>query len=186
MLVLGQSYVSGKTHLITQSLWPIFRDSGHYTILFAKNPQNPLYEDLINDPTTLVLHMMDDTILQVVADIQRLTRNKHPCLFIFDDIVTLRRNIVNELILSLRNSRISTIMSTQYPTLIHPSARGNFSYLFLGHYTRDEPIESIYKTFLRGHGKPAVMASKYKQHIPEHSWLVIDPDDHEYLLQQKE
>jgi len=146
-LILGQSRMSGKTKLLTQMYKTWFKPHKNWiTILFAANLQNPLYEKF---KKALRFNEFHEGILDQLRTIQRATDNHYTFVVILDDIVsTKHREFLNEAVLTYRNSNIYIIISTQYYALISPSARTNFSWMFLGKFTRPEAIEKMSKGVL--------------------------------------
>lgn len=146
-LLVGQSRISGKTKLLTEMYKTWFKKKKNLiTVVFAANPQNPLYRKF---KKALIFNQFNQEILDNLRTIQRATDNHYTFVIILDDIVSTRyREFLNEAVLTYRNSNIYIIISTQYYALISPSARTNFSWVFMGKFARPEAIEKMSKTLL--------------------------------------
>jgi len=145
-LILGQSRMSGKTKLLTQMHKQWFKKKKWTVVIFAANLQNPLYEKFKG---ALKFDCFHEEILERLRAIQRGTDNAYNFVIILDDIVsTKHKQFLNEAVLTYRNSNIYIIISTQYYGLIAPSARTNFTWMFLGKFSRPEAIEKMSKGVL--------------------------------------
>lgn len=83
--------------------------------------------------------------------VNKANNNRFKFLNMFDDLIDLRFNkLVNNLILTYRNSNMSSIICLQYAKLLSKAARGNINNIFLLSLNTDESITDVISTFLTG------------------------------------
>ena len=69
-----------------------------------------------------------------------------------DDIIDVKFSaLISNLILTYRNSNISSLISLQYPKLLNKSARANINNIILFNFNTDETIIDTIKLYLRNH-----------------------------------
>ena len=136
VLVLGMAN-SGKSYLIYNKLMPIIDK------VFKEN----IYINMVGNLTCkhykkdhILFEQFNPDILEVARLTNRATNNKYKYWFIFDDLINLRhKNIMTNLLLTLRNADISSIVSIQNPTLLTKNQRSNFRvFIFLKYATYEE------------------------------------------------
>lgn len=71
----------------------------------------------------MVFDRLVPKFLRILKRINTETDNRYRFLVLFDDCLNLRQDITIKLILTLRNSNISTVISTQYSKVLAPSQR---------------------------------------------------------------
>ena len=72
------------------------------------------------------------------------TNNAYEFLIMIDDCINLRFNsILNNLVLVLRNSNFSSIISIQYDKILSKQARSSVNNVICGGLNTDESIESF-------------------------------------------
>lgn len=77
--------------------------------------------------------------------------NKYNFCNMFDDIINLKDNkLINDLILSFRNSNMSTIISLQYPRLLSKLQRNNINNVLIFGFNNDEIIVDVINYWLKG------------------------------------
>ena len=103
---------------------------------------------------------------------------------IFDDVISVRNNVLLEnLILTYRNSNMSSIISLQYSNLLSKCSRANCNNVLAFGFNTDESIEVVIKTFLLGYlkskniTKMPDMINWYKNMTKDHSFIYIKPAD---------
>lgn len=189
-LIIGQSRMSGKTKLLVSMYKTWFKKHKDWiVILFAGNPQNELYAKF---KRALIFDRFNEEILENLREIQRKTNNHYTFVIILDDILSMRyRHFLEESVLTYRNSNIYMIIATQYYTLVSPAARTNFTWLFLGKFSRAEAIEKMSKSILLTFpGRtPQQKFQNYKYLTREdredwtNRWIVMSSDDQTYSLE---
>ena len=138
---------SGKTTLLKYMYKNYFRK--HITTMFSMNPQAEIYKDL--GSKVLVSDKYHPELLKEAHEINKLTDNKYPFLFISDDFVNMRIKTDGEVVRALtiyRNSGISTIFSFQGRTLMSAVGRNNINYIAVFKQQTPKEWESVIKEFL--------------------------------------
>lgn len=114
--------------------------------------------------------------------INQKTRNKYQFLNMFDDIIDVRFNrIINDLILTYRNSRISTIINIQYVKLLSMSARSNVNNIIFMHLNTHQDIkntiEALLQSTLQKIGLKTVndMINFYRKMTKDHGFMYFNP-----------
>jgi hypothetical protein len=86
--------------------------------------------------------------------INQNTDNRYNFMNFFDDIIDNKYSkLVDQLCLILRNSNISTWLSTQYPYLISKKNRTNINSFFFFRFHNHEFLDEIIRAFLQPYFK---------------------------------
>lgn len=138
---------SGKTTMLRH----LYRKYFPLTIatIFTMNPQADIYKDFPR--RMIVSEMYHPELLREAHEINRLTDNKFPFLFISDDYVDMRIKTDAEITRALtiyRNSNISTIFSFQGRTLMSAVGRNNINYVAIFKQNSNGEYEAVIKEFL--------------------------------------
>lgn len=194
ILLLGASK-SGKSTFIMalfDSLFGKSQDSckgGYIPVLFSANKHAAIYKDNRLKGVMKCDKFNKDGILLVnqCQKINKTCDNQFNFLFMFDDIVDMSsKTIIKKLILTYRNSNISSVISLQYPKLIQPSERGNINNVLFFSFNYYEIIESVIKLFLlhefrkMGFTKMNDMVNKYKELTADYHFLYFNPKKNEF------
>lgn len=132
-----KKYYQKRTDIITILISP----SCHIGI-FAKLPKKVLKVNKFSKETI--------QLLQDLKKVQNKTNNAYKFLIIIDDCVDVRFNkILNQLILVMRNSLFSTIISLQYCMLLSKPARSSVNNIISFGVNSDEGIECILRSYLK-------------------------------------
>lgn len=113
------------------------------------NPQADIYSDL--DSKIIVSHEYHPEILRDMFEINRLTDNKYPFLFISDDFVgpTIKNDAQITRALTVgRNNGLTSIFSMQGRTLLNAVGRNNANYIAIFKQQTPLEFESVIKEFL--------------------------------------
>ena len=95
-----------------------------------------------------------ETLIKEQKKIQVGTNNEYKFLNIFDDVLHMRTSkLMDNLIMTYRNSKMSTIVSMQYSNMLQKCARANINHVLLFGMNTDEAIEVMVKTYLQGYLK---------------------------------
>lgn len=194
IFILGQSEISGKTTLAANIFETYFKGKGFITLLFAPNGQNPIYSRFTNaiQFDTFLPYMM-----RVLKDINRVTDNHYKFLVVIDDVVDLRdSSAIRDLVLTMRNANVYSIIIAQYASIFAKAVRTNFRYIFLGNYNRADGIDAIPTMLpslpglpfgMKGSGENKRMAKfeNYKRITKDYNWIVIDPEGKEWVYQSQ-
>ena len=177
--VLGMSGC-GKSFLLVNKILPILRNISEEMIeLFLVGNLNCEFYNLKKD---IVFEGFRPKIIESCRLINKNTKNKYNFWFIIDDLLSLRgREQLRNLMLSYRNTRLSTLILLQNPTLVFKNERSNARIYFLGFYALDEDVESVIKRFLRSFEPFKSMDSmedkilRYKEMTRNHKFIVYFP-----------
>lgn len=138
---------SGKTTLMKHLYNEYFEK--YITIMYSMNPQANIYKDL--SEKVIVSPEYHPELIKEAHDINVLTDNKFPFLFISDDYVDhkIKNNIeITRALTIYRNSGISTICSFQGRTLMNAVGRGNINFIAVLKQQTPQEWEHIIKEFL--------------------------------------
>jgi len=146
------------------------------SVLFSDNPQIGMYKD-----SKLIKSF--NFIPQIIRDfhqINRKTKNKYDFTILLDDIVNEKEDeMLRRLILSFRNSNISSIVSLQSPTLLNKSNRASVNNILFFRFNTDEMIEQTIKFYLSSHlsGRMDDKIRQYKEMTKDHQFIYLNPRD---------
>jgi hypothetical protein len=129
-------------------------------ILFARNAHIEHYKqrDLIK------IDRWCPEIIKGELKIQKYSENGHEFVNFIDDFVDLDRDpMLKDLILTFRNSKISSYICLQYAKLLSKSERTNVNNVMLFQQNTDEAAEASVECFLATHFK--------KLRIPRDQWV---------------
>lgn len=128
--LIGASKRGKSTALVW--LWKRYFAKTRITILCSPNYQQPVYKPFYNKCIVTPNIETCENIIRLMARIQQLTGNKYRFLVILDDVVIHKGSpVLRALILTLRNSNISTILSLQGMTLIDKNNRTSVNYCLM-------------------------------------------------------
>lgn len=109
-------------------------------------------------------------------------KNKYQFLNMFDDIIDMRFNrIINDLILTYRNSKVSTIINIQYAKLLSMPSRSNVNNIIFMHLNTDEDIQNTIEALLqstfkkRGLNTMNDMINFYRDMTEDHGFMYFNP-----------
>ena len=105
----------------------------------------------------------------------KLNNNKFTFLNMFDDFIDIRHSdIINNTILTYRNSNMSAIICLQYVNLLSKAARSNVNNVFMLHLNTDESIDVILKVYLMRIVKSVDNSiAWYKDMTSDHNYLYL-------------
>lgn len=166
--IIGKSF-SGKTHFWVHELNKLTKEEllAYNAILFFTESTSA--EPLAALKKTVKKKMITfdrfcPTILAILKRINDETQNQFKFLVILDDILELRNMLVMKMILTLRNSNISTVISIQYEKLIAPAQRSSLHNLYIFNL-RTESWEYMLKGYLLGNFKELIPALSERENI---------------------
>lgn len=153
--VLFGSSKSGKSTLMMEIYNSWFTNQKMIlTTLFAMNPQIPIYNTGNASKYIIKCDKFDKNVSCYIdwqRKLNKVNNNKFHFLNMFDDFIDMRYSkIMNNLLLTYRNSNMSAIVCLQYVKLLSKSARSNVNNIFLLNLNTDEVIEDAIKSFLIG------------------------------------
>ena len=171
---------SGKTYLMKYLYDKYFKDEDYITTMFACNRNAPIYDDM--DKNIVQMTTFNQTMPKLAYKINKATKNKYKFLFMNDDQVdssTKHSQTLKKMMVSYRNSKISTMITFQFASLLTKTARGNIHYMFLGRMSTEEGIEDIIRRFLNSYlgGRSVPMCEKikrYREVTSNYGWFLVD------------
>lgn len=139
-LIIFAKSKSGKTFMVKKIVeeW-IKRDNTVVPIWFIGNSGAPIYDDIKNK--YVFFDGLKPSIVETIKAVQARLDDKYTFLFILDDIINARySDVVKNLALSYRNSKINSIFLLQNATLITKNARGNSTAYLFGYNDGEEAV----------------------------------------------
>lgn len=166
----------GKSTLLMELYRQHFRDK-YITILCSPTANvNPLYNDprLIKTESIVTAY----PLIEIAQQIQRATKNRYKFCFVFDDIIDQSRSrMLSNLILTMRNLNISTIISIQDPTLFSKPERNSINNICLFHFPQAERASEVCKNFIASRfGRIRIddRVKKFQDLTRHHGFLHLD------------
>ena len=172
-VILGSSK-AGKSTVLMHLYKKYYEDT--ISILFSDNPQIKLYKD----PKLIKSFHFIPQVIRDFHQINRKTKNKYDFTVLLDDIVNEKEDeMLRRLILSFRNSNISSIVSLQSPTLLNKSNRASVNNILFFRFNTDEMIEQTIKFYLSSHlpGRMDDKIRQYKEMTKDHQFIYLNPRD---------
>lgn len=127
------------------------------SVLFSINMHSAVYDQFetkkINGIDSIIkCNKFDKNSQRLINQCKKLnmdSKNKFNFTFVLDDIIDSKySSVLNNLILTYRNSSISSIIALQYPYLLSKASRSSINQLIFGHFNTDESIRSVIESFL--------------------------------------
>jgi|CXWL01.1.fsa_nt_gi hypothetical protein len=144
MTLLGSSR-SGKTTFLINELLPMFEDS--VRILFTPSYSAAVYNPLKTVEDIIVMPSFDSQMINLAVSYNS-KEEKLPFVFILDDIVKARNVNIDEMFLTLRNLKMSTIVVTQYYSMVKPEVRQNVNFSFYFRINSEEGRKKVVANLL--------------------------------------
>src|SRR3972149_9890946 len=112
------------------------------TTLYTQSPQSFGGINSVKSSNLIIFPGFDNKVILCERLINRGTDNKYNFCNMFDDQINIRDNkIINDSILTFRNSNMSTVLCIQYSNLLSKMSRANYNNILLGKLNTDEAIE---------------------------------------------
>ena len=173
----------GKSTLMMHIFKKYYNKKKFISTLFSINSQIPLYK---KTKSLIKINNFGHEAQRYIKDEQRSNKrckNKYNWVNLIDDVINTRNNnLINNLILTFRNSKISTVICQQYVVNLAKQSRSSLNNaLFFGMNT-DESIETVIKTFLKSSfNKLGIRGLDnqiefYKQMTFDHAFLYLHPE----------
>lgn len=180
-VLLGSSK-AGKSTTMMYLFRRHYGGADFISVLYASNPQIGLYagKDRVGKRLITVTGY-DPRLIRMARAINRGADNKYKFCFMLDDIIDQRQDkTLAELILTLRNSNISSMVCLQYSNLLAKMSRSNVNNILLFRFNSDESIEIAIAQFLRSHFRrlgvpPDQMVAFYKSVTADHGFIYVHP-----------
>jgi hypothetical protein len=175
--ILGSSK-RGKSTLLMYLFEKYYNKKSFVNLLFSVNSHIKMYKK----NNLIKFSKFDKDIIRDQLKIQKGTKNKYKFCNLFDDMITLKKEEINNLILTYRNSKISSIISMQYGFLLSKMIRANANNFILFGFNSDEAIEDVIKLFLRSWMRKRFKVSSledminiYKEITDNHGFIYLHP-----------
>lgn len=162
---------SGKSTLIEQ-IWRAFFKK-HITIMFLDNPKAEAYNWARKRPNRIVICQgmggVGLTIIDMARYIQAMLPGRFKWCIILDDVLDIRTSrTVNELLMSLRNVGISTILSIQDVKMLSVAQRNNCNNILCGFSNTPARRHVIVDEII---GRGFLSEGEYAALTHDHGWL---------------
>ena len=185
----------GKSTLIYEIYKKYYeKDTKLITILISPSCHIGIFDKLPNK--VIKVNKFNKDTIQLLRDLQKIqnkTINGYKFLIIIDDCVDIRFcKILNELILVMRNSLFSTILSIQYDKLLSKQGRSSVNNCIFFGMNTDESIEGLLKSFFKSefskiNGKTRMieLIDEYRNYTDQsggHCFFIFNPQDRTLTL----
>ncbi len=155
--LLSGSSKSGKSTLALQMAM-LYKQKYPKAIIILVNDtwksSGGIYRPLVEEyPDEIKVVSSDklDTTIKLVKKMQSESDGKHPVLFVIDDVIgSFWSQGIKQLINTMRNLNVSTIMCLQQPSMFNPQNRGSINYVIGGRLNNAEQRKRFYELFLHG------------------------------------
>jgi len=165
-LALFGSSKCGKTTLWTNLYKKVYYNNDYISTLFAGNPQLEEYKEFKKLISTAGFEKLHEQYLEAQHYVNTQTKNKYKFLSIFDDQLELRYSkILNKLLLSWRNSDMSTIICLQAVKILTPASRSNLNNVILMWFNSEEAIAAAMTVYLNAYFR--------RLRYPKDNWISI-------------
>lgn len=148
LLILGSSK-SGKTTLVCELVKMFYDGPDFITTLFAANPQIEEYSNFERVLLAEGFTRDHEAYIKSQQYVNKKTDNKYPFCNVFDDQIDLRDSkLLANLILSFRNSMMSSIVCLQGAKILKPTCRSNMNNLICMWFNSEEMIQQVLQIFI--------------------------------------
>jgi hypothetical protein len=179
--ILGSSKM-GKSTLLMYIYNKYYSNPKYITTLFTINYHIKTY---VKDKNLMICKTFDknaEKVIKMEKYINTKTANHYDFVNIFDDILDIRYNkLLNDMVMTYRNSNVSSIISLQYTHLLSKGARANVNNIVCFGFNTEESIITVIKTFLKtpftnlGYTNETQQINFYKDMTKDHGFIYIHP-----------
>ena len=152
-LLLAGSF-SGKTTLMVQAVKNLLKnhkDRYDLIIIFSESISALPLNDLPLHDKIQIYPIFIPQLISFIMKVNQATNLRYSVLIILDDILKLKGEAIDKLLLVARNSGISTIICTQKIKGISPAARASVHNIYILGSRNSEEREQMINIFLRSH-----------------------------------
>lgn len=176
---------SGKTHMLKHVIENIY-EQYDLIVLFSMNSNADIYKDLLEYNNVRLIGGFKPEIVTELYQINKLmpsNEKRMNVMFILDDEIDSKNSsTLRNMVVTMRNMKISTIICSQAYSIIDKKSRGNFNFVMLGRFSSIEARQDLIKIYLmdmdipnHSTGKKKQVLEKFYRDITEdHKFLVID------------
>lgn len=181
--VLFGSSKAGKSTTMMYLFRRYYGGAKQITTLFACSPQAPVYEGGDAKKADRLVHVTgyDPRLIRLAQAINRGTDNHYEFCFMLDDIIDQRQDAtLARLILTLRNSKLSSLVCLQGDNLLAKQNRGNVNNVLLFRYNSDELIMVAIDHYLKSHFRRMGIAldnmvAFYREVTADYGFIYVRP-----------
>jgi hypothetical protein len=179
MVILGSSK-RGKSTLMMEIYKQYYKEDKNFiSTLFAINDQIPIYRGHKELIISNCFNTESIKYIKLQKYINNKTKNEYSFLNMFDDVIDIKHSkIVNQLILSYRNSNMSCIISLQYAYLVSKMMRANVNNIAIFDSNSNESITDLINLFL----KPFFVRLGFKDYETQMTLFKYLTQDHGFIL----
>lgn len=174
----------GKSNAIVW-LWKKYFHK-HITILCSPNFQQEVYDPFRKKAIITPYFDTAAEIIKLALEIQQGTKNKYRFLFILDDVITAKNNkVLSDMVLTLRNSNISSIISLQGGTLMNIHLRNSINAVLCFRFNGNEGAKGIVERYLMDAlQKPSLgyKVFEYQKMTEGHHFIIGNLLEHKFAL----
>lgn len=190
--ILGSSK-QGKSYAMMYIYKKYYSKRNWITTLYTLNPQS-FGGSKFKDNRLIIYPGFISKAIESQKYLNECSNNKYDFCNLFDDLISINHNkLINNLILTYRNSKISTVICMQYSNLLSKMSRANFNNVLLFQFNTDEAIEVVIKTFLKSKlkdimgGRPTManMVKFYKDHTGDYKFMHYVPATNELTFHDR-
>lgn len=151
-VILGSSKRGKSTLLMNIYDRYYSKDKKFISTLFSINAHIPIYKKAKRLLLSDCFNKRSQKYIKLQRYINSKTNNEYEFLNMFDDVIDMKHSkLINQLVLTYRNSHISTIMCLQYGYLLSKMNRANINNVFIFGSNSNESILDLIKTYLKPH-----------------------------------
>ncbi len=180
--LLGSSK-RGKSTLMMHIFRKHYNKKNFITTLFSINSQIPLYKSKKSLIKINNFGKDAQRYIKMEQVANKRCKNKYNWSNLIDDVIDIRDNrLINNMILTYRNSKISSVICLQYSNLLSKQSRSNINNICCFAFNTDEAIEVVIKTFLKGaFNKLGIRGLDeqiefYRKMTMDHGFIYIHPE----------
>lgn len=179
-ILLGASKM-GKSTLLMHLYDKYYNKKDIISALFTINPHIGLYKNHKNLIICETFNKKSELLIKEEKYINVKTNNHYSFCNILDDIIDIRYSmLLNNMIMTYRNSNMSSLISIQSPKLLNKNARGNVNNIFLFNFISDEMCLDAVKLYCRnffnkmGYRGDEEQVKLYRELTKNHGFIYIN------------
>ena len=140
---------SGKSFALSKIFKDFFECRNLISTLYANNLNAKIYKDFGNKKYLIKTFEFYPEIVELQHKIQKRTKSKYNFLNMLEDQLADKNDItLTRMVNTYRNSKMSAIITQQYPRFFSKANRNSLNYIMFGNLNSDETIKDTIKDFL--------------------------------------
>ena len=140
----------GKTTCLKHILDTYFPK--HIGVIFSESAKAPAYDEMRKYSQLPLSAAFIPELIRDSFHANKELKNHYPWLYVLDDCPLVKNDKqITKLTTIYRNSNISAVVCIQSPTMLTPTQRSNFNFVFLFKQNTAAQVEAVVKGFLRGY-----------------------------------